>query len=72
MESHIEDVGDIIDDIHLLSVEETSSLVVREHSDPQPLDRSDIIVDISLRQMEKDSFTDDESYQSLGIVLHFP
>ena len=48
MESHIEDVGDIIDNINLLFFEKTSSLVVREHSDPQPLDCSDLIVDISL------------------------
>lgn len=41
MESYIEGVGDIIDDIHFLFVEEnSSSLVVREHSDPQPLDLS--------------------------------
>ena len=49
MESHIEDVGDIIDDINLLFVEETSSLIVRAHSDPQSLDHSNIIVDISLQ-----------------------
>ena len=49
MESHIEDVGDIIDDINLLFVEETSSLVVRVHSDPQPLDCSEMNVDISLQ-----------------------
>ena len=44
MESHIEDVGDIINSIHLLFVEETSSLVERAHFDPQPLDHSNIIV----------------------------
>ena len=51
MESYIKDVGDIIDDIHLLFVEEnSSSLVTREHSNPQPLDLSfetDMIVDAS-------------------------
>ena len=49
MESYIEDVGDIIDDIHLLFIgDKSSSLFVREHSDPQPLDLSfetDMIVD---------------------------
>ena len=44
VESHIEYVGDIIDDIYLLFVEETSSLIAREHFDPQPLDFFDIIV----------------------------
>ena len=34
VESYIKDVGDIIDDIHLLFVEDnSSSLVAREHSD---------------------------------------
>ena len=51
MESHIENVGDIIDDIHLVFVEDnSSSLVGREHSDPQPIDLSfetDMIVDTS-------------------------
>ena len=44
-------MGDIIDDIHLLFVEDnSSSLVVREHFDPQPLDFSfetDMIVGTS-------------------------
>ena len=48
VESYIEDVGDIIDDIHLIFVEDNSSLiVVRKHFDPQPLDLSfetDLIV----------------------------
>ena len=44
MESQIEDVGDIINDINLLFVEETSSLVARAHSDPQPLGHSNMIV----------------------------
>ena len=35
MESHVEYLGDIIDDIHLLFDEEDpSSFVVREYSDP--------------------------------------
>ena len=72
MESHIENVGDIIDDINLLFVEETSSLIVRAHSDTQPLDCSDMIVGISLQQMEKDTFTYEESYQSMEIVFQFP
>ena len=62
VESYIEDVGDIIDDINILFVEENSSLVARAHSDPQPLDHSNIIVDISLQKMEKDSLTYEESY----------
>ena len=53
VESYIEDVGDIIDDIHLLFVEDnSSSLVASEHSDPQPLDfsfESDMIVDTSFQ-----------------------
>ena len=61
MESYIEDVGDIIDDIRLLFVEDnSSSVVVRSHSDPHPLDLSfetGMIVDISLQQLEEDSFT---------------
>ena len=65
VESHIEDVGDIIDGIDLLFFEETSSLVARVHSKPQPLDYFDIIVDIYLHQMEKESFTYEESYKSL-------
>ena len=47
VESYIEDVGEIVDDIHLLFIEEASSLVAREHSDPQPLDlsfKTDLIV----------------------------
>ena len=35
MESYIEDLGDIIDDIHILFDEEESSLIVmRAHSNP--------------------------------------
>ena len=49
VESYIENVGEIIDDIHLLFVEETtSSLVVREHSDPQSFILSDMIMETSL------------------------
>ena len=44
VESRIEDVGDIIDDINIIFIEETSSLVARAHSNPQPLDHSDIIM----------------------------
>ena len=76
VESYIEDVGDIIDDIHLLFVEgNSSSVVVREHSNPQPLDLSfetDMIVDTSFQQLEEDSFTSKETYQSLEIVFQFP
>ena len=57
VESHIEDVRDILNDINLLFVEETSSLIARAHSDPQPLDHYNMFVDISLQHMEKDSFT---------------
>ena len=74
-ESCIKDVGGIIDDIHLLFVEDnSSSLFVREH-DPQPLDLSfetDMIVDTSFQQLEEDSFTSKETYQSLEIVFQFP
>ena len=53
VESYIEDVGEIIDDINLLFVEEnSSSLVAREHSDPLPLDlssKTDMIVDTSFQ-----------------------
>ena len=35
VESHIEDLGDIIDDIHLvLAEDDASSIVVRAHSNP--------------------------------------
>ena len=65
MESYIKYVGDIVDDIHLLFVEENySSLVVRDHFDPQPLDLSfetDMIVDTFFQQLE-DSFTSEEIY----------
>ena len=67
VDPYIEDVGDIIDEIHLLFVEDNySSLVVREHSDPQPLDLSfetNMIVDTSFQQLEEDS------YQFLEIVF---
>ena len=73
VESYIEDVGDIIDDIHFLFVEEnSSSLVAREHSYPQPLDLSfqtDMIVDTFFQHLEEDSFTSEETYQSLEIVF---
>ena len=68
MESYIEDVRDIIDDINLLFVEETSSFITRDHSDPQLLDHSNILMD-SLQHMDKDSFTYEESYHSLEIVF---
>ena len=75
VDSYIQDVGDIIDDIHLLFVEENySSLVLRKHFDPQPLDLSfqiDMIVDTSFQQLE-DSFTSKETYPSLEIVFQFP
>ena len=74
MESYIEDVGDIIDDINILFVEETSSLFARAHSDPHLLDLSfetNIIVDTSLQQLEEDSFTLEETYHSLEIAFQF-
>ena len=48
LESYIEDVGDIINDINILFIEETSSLIARVHFEPQPLDHFDMLVDISL------------------------
>ena len=69
VESYIDDVVNIIDEIHLLFVEEnSSSLVVREHSKPQLLDLSfeiDMIVDTSLQNLE-------EAYPSLEITFRFP
>ena len=65
VESYIEDVGDIIDDIHLLFVEETSSsLVAREHE-------TVMIVDTSFQQLTEDYFTSKQTYQSLEIVFHY-
>ena len=41
MESHIEDVGDIIDEIHLLFVEKTTSCIVDIDSDTKNSDSLD-------------------------------
>ena len=41
MESHIEDVGDIINDIHLHFVEETTSCIVETDSDTRNSDSID-------------------------------
>jgi hypothetical protein len=57
VESYIEDMGDTIDDIHLLFIEDDPSLViVREHFDPHdsPLDLSfkfQMIVDTFLQHL---------------------
>ena len=72
MESYIADLGDIIDDIHLLFDEEDPSLVVaRAHSDPhvhclhdQPL-QANVIVDTYVKQFQELSLSFEDIVGSL-------
>ena len=77
VESHIADLGDIIDDIHLLlNEEDTSSVVTREYSDP--LVRSlhdlyyqvDMIADPYVQKLQEVSLSFEETIGSSGYVLH--
>ncbi|GLJ09904.1 hypothetical protein SUGI_0118020 [Cryptomeria japonica] len=77
MESYIADLGDIIDDIHLLfNEDDPSSIVVRAHSDPlvhSLHDHSfevDMIVDTYVQKLEEVSLFFEETHESLDIVLH--
>lgn len=77
VESYIADLGEIIDDIHLLFDEDDpSSIVARAHSDPlvhSLHDHSfevDMIVDTYVEQLEEVSLCLEETCESLGHVLH--
>lgn len=77
VESYIADLGDIIDDIHLLFDEDDPSLIVaREHSNPlvhslhDHYFKVDMIVDTYVQQLEEVSLSFEETCESLGHVLH--